>query len=138
MRRTNRLYDGTRLAWPGLAWLGLASRCLAWREIYSEVTLTAYLPTVLRLVLVPRSFAVAPGTPVYPRSAFYRDTESQKRRRVYCHSPRRSHLLLSFCAILRAIATTNELPRRKKIILYSVPFDFKNSSWTTRNKRHFW
>lgn len=79
MRRTNRVYGGTENS-PGLASLRLASLCFTSPnvEYTSEVTLTAYLPAILRLALVPCSFA--PGTLVYPHSAFYHDTESQKRQ----------------------------------------------------------
>jgi len=66
MRRTNWVYGRT----------GLASLRLAWRGIYSEVTLTAYLLAALRLALVTRFFTFAPGIPVYPRSAFYRDSQN--------------------------------------------------------------
>jgi len=105
---------------PGLAWPGLASLRLAWRGIYSEVTLTAYLPAALRLALVTRFFTFAPGIPVYPRSAFYRDSQNDGE---FTAPPALPHPRTVLCVIAVTREPTVVKFSQKKKLLHLVCFD---------------
>lgn len=70
---------------PGLAWPRLALLCLALPSVeYIARKLTAYLlPLSLSLFRPKIHIHARPHVHLYRHPGFYRDTESQKRQRIY-------------------------------------------------------
>lgn len=113
---------------------GLASPRFAWRGIYSEVTLTAYLPArALRRALVPL-LPSSLDAPMWTRSVPFIATPKAKNEGEFTATP----------TVLRVIAAKREQTatytrgfQKKKKSLHLMRFDFEDSAaGITRNERH--